>query len=123
MPPASASPVASIVEGRACEPGGMLRDVAATPQSRLPVRRISADDTVDFPDTEWPRSLPVIAQVLREGIDLGAITVLVGENGSGKSTLVEAIALAYGMSPEGGSTGARHTSRQTESAVWKSLFI
>ncbi|MHA7223170.1 AAA family ATPase [Arthrobacter sp. RHLT1-20] len=29
---------------------------------------------------------------------------MVGENGSGKSTLVEAIALACGMSPEGGST-------------------
>jgi predicted ATPase len=41
--------------------------------------------------------------------------VLVGENGSGKSTLVEAIALAYGPSREGGSTGAPHSTRVSES--------
>jgi predicted ATPase len=41
----------------------------------------------------------------------------VGENGSGKSTIVEAIALAYGLSPEGGSTGARHSTRASESLL------
>ena len=30
------------------------------------------------------------------------VTFLVGENGSGKSTLLEAIAVAYGFNPEGG---------------------
>ena len=30
------------------------------------------------------------------------ITFLVGENGSGKSTILEAIAVAYGFNPEGG---------------------
>lgn len=30
------------------------------------------------------------------------ITFFVGENGSGKSTLLEAIAVAYGFNPEGG---------------------
>ena len=30
------------------------------------------------------------------------ITLFVGENGSGKSTLLEAIAVAYGFNPEGG---------------------
>jgi predicted ATPase len=31
------------------------------------------------------------------------VTFLVGENGSGKSTLLEAIAVACGLNPEGGS--------------------
>lgn len=30
------------------------------------------------------------------------ITFFVGENGSGKSTLLEALAVAYGFNPEGG---------------------
>ena len=30
------------------------------------------------------------------------VTFFVGENGSGKSTLLEAIAIAYGFNPEGG---------------------
>ena len=30
------------------------------------------------------------------------ITFFVGENGSGKSTMLEAIAVAYGFNPEGG---------------------
>src|SRR5262249_9764091 len=40
---------------------------------------------------------------------------LVGENGSGKSTIVEALAMACGLNPEGGSRGARHRTRPTES--------
>ncbi|WP_331683249.1 AAA family ATPase [Blautia sp.] len=32
------------------------------------------------------------------------ITFFVGENGSGKSTLLEAIAIAAGFNPEGGSS-------------------
>ena len=31
-----------------------------------------------------------------------SVTFFVGENGSGKSTLLEAIAVAYGFNPEGG---------------------
>ncbi|MEO7631254.1 MAG: AAA family ATPase [Mycobacteriales bacterium] len=68
-------------------------------------------------------TLPVVRQVVDEGIDLGPLTVLIGENGSGKSTLVEAIALAFGMSREGGSTGAMHSTRPTESPLWTSLQL
>ena len=35
------------------------------------------------------------------------ITIFVGENGSGKSTLLEAIAVAYGFNPEGGTLNYR----------------
>ena len=45
------------------------------------------------------------------------VTFLVGENGSGKSTLVEAVAMAYGLAPEGGSTRAPHSTRASESAL------
>ncbi len=67
--------------------------------------------------------MPAVASLVSNGLDLGPLTVLVGENGSGKSTVVEAIAMAYGMSPEGGSTGARHSTRETESELWRYLRL
>lgn len=83
----------------------------------FPVRGLSEDPANVLDRAQWPATMPPVAQVLDQGLDLTAATVLVGENGSGKSTLVEAIALAYGLSPEGGSTGARHTTRSTESVL------
>ena len=45
------------------------------------------------------------------------MTLLVGENGSGKSTIVEALAVAFGLSPEGGSVQARHSTGPRSPAV------
>ena len=71
----------------------------------------------------WPVSIPAVGQVLRDGLDLTACTILVGDNGSGKSTLIEAIAMAFGLNAEGGSTGARHQTHDTESGLWEWLRI
>ena len=72
----------------------------------------------------YPASIPAVAQVLAEGLDLGpGVTFLVGENGSGKSTLVEAIATAFGLSPEGGSTHSMHSTRPTESSLGDALQL
>lgn len=83
--------------------------------NRFPIRRVTAHPAHPLDPGTWPATLPPVTQLLNGGMDLGAATVLVGENGSGKSTLVEAIALAFGLSPEGGSTGARHSTRPSES--------
>lgn len=87
------------------------------PLRTYPIRRLAEDPINVLDRRRWPAALPPVAQVLDHGLDLTPATILVGENGSGKSTLVEAIALAYGLSPEGGSTGARHTTRSTESVL------
>ena len=89
----------------------------------LPVRRIRRADQAPLVAGEWPATLPAVGQLLADGLTLGPLTVLVGENGSGKSTIVEAIAQRYGLSPEGGSTGARVTTRATESSLWQSLQL
>ena len=81
---------------------------------------VSVHPAEDVPDLggRWPTSIPAVAQVLREGIDLAPrVTFLVGENGSGKSTIVEGVAIAYGLSPEGGSRNAMHSTRPTESPL------
>lgn len=87
-------------------------------RDRRPVRRAVANGYVKR--GRWPATLPAVAQLLDEGLELDAgVTLLVGENGTGKSTLVEAVAMAFGLSPEGGSTYARHSTRETESDLWR----
>ena len=41
------------------------------------------------------------------------VTFFVGENGTGKSTLLEAIAIAYGFNPEGGTLNVAFSSTVT----------
>ncbi|TDD16721.1 ATP-binding cassette domain-containing protein [Kribbella turkmenica] len=88
-----------------------------------PVRRVAAAEGIRL-SGHWPHTVPAVRQLLVDGLDLNpGVTFLVGENGAGKSTLVEAIAVAYGMSPEGGSTGARLTTRATESPLADELLL
>jgi len=88
-----------------------------------PVRRVAAAEGIR-PSGAWPHTIPAVRQLLTDGLDLDpGVTFLVGENGAGKSTLVEAIAVAYGLSPEGGSTGARHSTRATESPLADDLQL
>ena len=84
---------------------------------RFPIRRLTEHPSNALDRRIWPATLAPVATILDSGLDLGPATVLVGENGSGKSTIIEAIALAYGLSPEGGSTGAQHRTRTTESVL------
>jgi hypothetical protein len=49
--------------------------------------------------------------------------VPIGENGSGKSTIVETVAMAFGLSSEGGSRGATHSTRQSESDLWRGIRL
>lgn len=81
--------------------------------SSLPVREVIGEPGED--DRGWPFTMGPVSQLLREGLELTELTVLVGENGVGKSTIIEAIAMAYGLSPEGGSTYVRPSERPTES--------
>src|SRR6516165_6730387 len=73
-----------------------------------PVRAFLPRAGLQVDESAWPASVPAMAQLLREGLEVPAgLTVLVGENGSGKSTVVESLAEAYGMNPQGGSAQDR----------------
>jgi len=88
------------------------------PLDSRPVRRVVASEDAPTSYDEWPGTIPPVATLLREGLDLPrGVTLLVGENGSGKPTLVEAVAMAFGLSPEGGTRFARHTTYETESPL------
>ena len=51
------------------------------------------------------------------------ITFFVGENGTGKSTLLEAIAVAYGFNPEGGSKNYNFSTYDSHSELHNALRL
>jgi predicted ATPase len=91
--------------------------------SRLPIREVGEHPLNPIDRAVWPATLAPVTQLLDDGLTLGAATVFVGENGVGKSTLVEAIAMAYGLSAEGGSSSAMLATRPSESPLWDHLQL
>src|SRR5262245_51172909 len=70
------------------------------------------------PDSaDYPFSLPAVRSLHNELALHPKVTFFIGENGSGKSTLVEAIAVAAGFNPEGGSRNFRFATRSSESQL------
>ena len=51
------------------------------------------------------------------------ITFFVGENGSGKSTLLEALAVAHGFNPEGGTKNYVFSTHDTHSELCDAIRI
>ena len=51
------------------------------------------------------------------------VTFFVGENGSGKSTLLEAIAVAYGFNPEGGTKNYRFSTYDSHSELCEAIRL
>jgi predicted ATPase len=66
--------------------------------------------------SEFPFTIPSIG-----GLDVlefeDPVTFFVGENGAGKSTLLEAIAVALGLNPEGGSRNFNFSTRASHSTL------
>jgi predicted ATPase len=71
---------------------------------------------------EYPYSLPAVRHLRKLALH-PAVTFLVGENGSGKSTLLEAIAVAFGFNPEGGSRNFRFATRASHSDLHQCLRL
>lgn len=70
----------------------------------------------------YPFSIPAVAEL--DSLEFGKeVTFFVGENGSGKSTLLEAIAVALGFNPEGGSKNFNFGTRESHSALHRYLRL
>ena len=70
----------------------------------------------------YPFNLPAVRHL--DSVELHpAVTFLIGENGTGKSTLLEAIAVASGLNPEGGSRNFNFTTRASHSELHQYLRL
>lgn len=78
-----------------------------------------------LPEESYLNSLPAVRSLIRQG-GLSfekPVTFLVGENGTGKSTLLEAIAVAAGFNPEGGTRNFTFSTRATHSELHRHLTV
>ena len=79
----------------------------------------------EIDEDSYPFNLPAIKYLIEnEEIPLTSdVTFFIGENGSGKSTLLEAVAVAYGFNPEGGSKNFNFETSNTHSDLYKYLTL
>lgn len=79
----------------------------------------------ELPAGSYLRTLPVVRYLCdRPRLAFDAdVTFLVGENGTGKSTLLEAVAVACGFNPEGGSRNFNFSTNDTHSELHRCLRV
>lgn len=78
------------------------------------------EQVADF--TRYPFDIPAVARL--ETLALHPqVTFFVGENGAGKSTLLEAIAVAFGLNPEGGSKHFTFSTKDSHSGLHQYLLL
>jgi predicted ATPase len=70
----------------------------------------------DPPMERYPFCLPAVRKLERLNFH-SKVTFIVGENGSGKSTLLEAIAVAWGFNPEGGTRNSNFSTEASHSEL------
>jgi len=71
---------------------------------------------------EYPFNIPVVRHLEELALD-PRVTFFVGENGTGKSTLLEAVAVALGFNPEGGTMNFRFSTRDTHAPLHEFLRL
>ncbi|TDQ36267.1 AAA family ATPase [Aureibacillus halotolerans] len=71
---------------------------------------------------EYPFNLPSLKDLDQLKLH-PAVTFIIGENGMGKSTLIEAIAIAWGFNPEGGTKNFSFASRETHSELHRYIRL
>ncbi|HWQ61034.1 MAG TPA: AAA family ATPase, partial [Negativicutes bacterium] len=71
---------------------------------------------------QYPFSLPIFRE-----LDIlefhPQVTFIIGENGTGKSTLLEAVAIAWGFNPEGGTRNFTFSTRSSHSQLHEKIRL
>lgn len=86
----------------------------------MPYLRSLAIDWSAIPPDSYLCEIPALRF---DSLSFEGLTCFVGENGSGKSTLLEAIAVAQGLNPEGGSKNYRFSTYDSHSELYRALRL
>ncbi len=90
---------------------------------RLYINKIVFDRPLD--KGSYLCNLPAVKHLIGRGeLEFNKkVTFFVGENGTGKSTLIEAIAVAFGFNPEGGSRNFTFSTSATHSQLCEHIML
>nr|WP_317439977.1 AAA family ATPase [uncultured Collinsella sp.] len=73
---------------------------------------------------EYLRRISALASLGERSLAFDSnVTFFVGENGSGKSTLLEAMAVAYGLNAEGGTSNYTFATRDSHSVLHEGIYM
>lgn len=86
------------------------------------LQRLSFRDDVAIDYDSYPCNIPAV-RAMDEIRFHPNVTFFVGENGSGKSTVLEAIAMALGFSPEGGTLNVRLSTVDSVSSLFEAIRV
>lgn len=86
------------------------------------LKSISLKNEAEVDFGRYPFSIPAVKH-LGELHITEPVTFIVGENGSGKSTLLEAIAVALGFNPEGGTKNFNFGTHESHSSLHRFLRL
>ena len=76
----------------------------------------------DIASDSWLRQIPALHDLDHLSLPR-RLTIFTGENGSGKSTLLEAMAIASGFNPEGGTRNYHFATRDSHSSLHEALTL
>lgn len=91
-------------------------------ESNLFVKRIRLDKDKVEDFNSYPFNIETVKSFTELKLN-SPVTFLVGENGIGKSTFIEAIAVACGLNPEGGSQNFNFSTNRTHSKLWEYMHV
>ena len=90
--------------------------------SKLKITKIELDRTKISDFNIYPFNIEIIKNFKKLEFKKN-VTFFIGENGIGKSTLIEALAIALGLPPEGGTQNFMFGTKNTSSDLYKYLKI
>jgi len=90
--------------------------------NRLFIKRVQINWEEVPNKNEYPFNIPAIKNI-KEITFKKNVTFLVGENGTGKSSILEAIAIKYGLNPEGGSSNFNFTTYDSHSSLHEYITL